>query len=136
MLLYPSHAGAISIAAPAPYVVRSYSDGYQSHTSAPFTHPTLRDQAIGPANGLNIDTYSGQRYYQNEQSPNAPAQIPHPQGHRLDYRDAPDLLELHHAMEFQSSGFVGGAVDMSHVTSVVENTLQTPTDNNLFMQFL
>lgn len=37
-----------------------------------------------------------------------------------------EILELHHAMEYQNSGFVSGAVDMSYVTSTVENILQPP----------
>jgi hypothetical protein len=36
-----------------------------------------------------------------------------------------DILELHHAMEYHNSGYVAGAVDMSHVTTAVENTLCT-----------
>lgn len=37
-----------------------------------------------------------------------------------------DILELHHAMEYNNPRYVAGAVDMSHVTSTVENTLHNP----------
>lgn len=35
-----------------------------------------------------------------------------------------EILELHHAMEYQNSGYVSGTIDMADVTSVMENTLQ------------
>lgn len=42
-----------------------------------------------------------------------------------------DTLELHHAMELRTSGYVGSDVNMGYVTSAVENTLQHPIDTYL-----
>ena len=35
-----------------------------------------------------------------------------------------DILELHHVMEFHKSGYADRAIDTSHVTSSIENTLR------------
>ena len=87
---------------------------------------------------VSVGQYSAPEYYPNDHSRNTGTQPAQPQSHHVEYHQGSfdDVVELHHAMEFRNSGFVNGAVDMSHVTSVVENTLHTPIDNNSFMQYI
>jgi len=70
---------------------------------------------------------TGSLYHQPGPYPQASS----PEGHYttagcLPQYNGQDILELHHAMEYHNSRRATEAVDMSHVTSTVENTLRAP----------
>ncbi|KAF7968685.1 hypothetical protein HWV62_29688 [Athelia sp. TMB] len=136
---FPANA-AVPHAPQASYVARSYSEGQAGYSGLAFNHPLPCDQPMDAAGhpknfmDVSVGQYAAPEYYPTNHS-TQPAQ---PQSQHAEYHQAPfdDIVELHHAMEFRTSGFVAGAVDMSRVTSVVENTLHTPLDSASFMHYL
>lgn len=83
---------------------------------------------------MNPHHYSEPIYYQHNNNHNTYAQQPPVHsGYQTPY-DGQAALQLHHAMEYQNSGFVSTAVNMSHVTSAVENALHAH-DEDLYLQY-
>jgi len=107
-LIYPQTHSSSSSSSPPETVPKLYVDVDSNHFSDTGVHHSFT------------------------QTPSTESHRPTPTAGPYSPFNGQDILELHHAMDFHDSGYSDRAIDMSHVTSSIENTLRAP---KLYLQY-